>query len=101
MEQTFILLKPDCAQRGLVGRVLARFEDKGLNIVAMKLIAVTPEISKVHYAEHVNKPFYPALEKFITASPGIAAVIEGLKAIRVVRDRLGAPNGLKAASGTM
>src|SRR5437660_11139494 len=101
MEQTFILLKPDCVQRRLVGRVLARFEDKGLNVVAMKMRAVTPDLSRQHYAEHLAKPFYPALEKFITASPVIAAVIEGLEAIRVVREMLGATSGLKAAAGTI
>jgi nucleoside-diphosphate kinase len=101
MEQTFILFKPDCIQRRLVGRVLTHLEDKGLNVVAMKMLAVTPELSKKHYAEHVNKPFYPALEKFITASPVIAAVIEGLEAIRVVREMLGATSGLKAAAGTI
>ncbi len=101
MEQTFILLKPDCVQRRLVGRVLARFEDKGLNVVAMKMIAVTPQMSKQHYAEHISKPFYPALESFITASPVVAMVIEGLEAIRVVREMLGATSGLKAAPGTI
>jgi nucleoside-diphosphate kinase len=101
MEQTFILFKPDCVQRRLVGRVLTRLEDKGLNVVAMKMLAVTPDLSRKHYAEHINKPFYPALEKFITASPVIAAVIEGLEAIRVVREMLGATSGLKAASGTI
>ena len=62
---------------------------------------MTPELSRQHYAEHVNKPFYPALESFITASPVIAAVVEGLEAIRVVREMLGATSGLKAAAGTI
>lgn len=101
MEQTFILFKPDCIQRRLVGRVLARFEEKGLNVVAMKMLQVTPDLSRQHYAEHLTKPFYPALEKFITASPVIAAVVEGLEAIRVVREMLGATSGLKAAAGTI
>jgi nucleoside-diphosphate kinase len=101
MEQTFILFKPDCVQRRLVGRVLSRFEEKGLNVVAMKLLQVTPDLSRQHYAEHLTKPFYPALEKFITASPVIAAVMEGLEAIRVVREMLGATSGLKAAAGTI
>jgi nucleoside-diphosphate kinase len=101
MEQTFILFKPDCVQRRLVGRVLTRFEDKGLNVVAMKMLAVTPDLARQHYAEHVSKPFYPALEKFITASPVIAAIVEGLEAIRVVREMLGTTNGLKAAAGTI
>jgi nucleoside-diphosphate kinase len=83
MERTFILFKPDCIERRLVGRLLSRFEDKGLNVVAMKMLRVTPALAKQHYAEHVNKPFYPALEKFITGSPVIAAVVEGLEVIRV------------------
>jgi nucleoside-diphosphate kinase len=101
MERTFILLKPDCIQRRLVGRILTRFEDKGFNIVAMKMLRITPELSKQHYAEHVNKPFYPALEKFITGAPVIAAIVEGLEAIRVVREMLGATSGLKAIAGTI
>ncbi|HQU46488.1 MAG TPA: nucleoside-diphosphate kinase, partial [Pirellulales bacterium] len=58
MERTLILLKPDCVERRLVGRILARFEDKGLNLIAMKLIRITPDLAKRHYAEHVSKPFY-------------------------------------------
>ena len=101
MERTLILLKPDCVQRRLAGRVLARFEDKGLNIVALKMMRITPALAKQHYAEHVQKPFYPNLEKFITASPIVAMVVEGLEAIRVVRDMLGATSGLKATPGTI
>jgi nucleoside-diphosphate kinase len=101
MERTFILLKPDCIQRRLAGCVLTRFENKGLNVIAMKMLRVTPELSKKHYAEHVNKPFYPALEKFITGGPVIAAIIEGLEAIRVVREMLGPTSGLKAPAGTI
>lgn len=101
MERTLILLKPDCVQRRLIGRVLSRFEDKGLNLVAMKLIHISPDLAKRHYAEHVSKPFYPALEKFITGGPVVAAIVEGLEAIRVVREMLGATSGLKAAAGTI
>ncbi|MGD9645156.1 MAG: nucleoside-diphosphate kinase [Pirellulales bacterium] len=101
MERTLILLKPDCVERRLVGRILARFEDKGLNLVAMRLMKITPELSKQHYAEHVSKPFYPTLEKFITGGPIVAAIVEGLEAIRVVRDMLGATSGLKAQPGTI
>jgi nucleoside-diphosphate kinase len=101
MERTLVLLKPDCVQRRLIGRVLSRFEDKGLNLVAMKLIRISPELAKRHYAEHVSKPFYPALEKFITGGPVVAAIVEGLEAIRVVREILGATSGLKAAAGTI
>lgn len=101
MESTLILLKPDCVQRRLIGRIISRFEDKGLNLVAMKMIQVTPELSKQHYAEHVSKPFYPNLESFITAAPIVAMVLEGLDAIRVVREMLGKTNGLQAAPGTI
>jgi len=101
MERTLILLKPDCIQRRLVGRVLARFEDKGLNVVAMKMMRITRELSRRHYAEHVEKSWYPTLESFITGAPVIAAIIEGLEAVRVVREMLGATSGLKAAAGTI
>jgi nucleoside-diphosphate kinase len=101
MERTLVLLKPDCVQRRLMGRILARLEDKGLNIVAMKMLRVTPALSKEHYAEHVKKPFYPGLEEFITGAPVVAMIVQGLEAIRVVREMLGATSGLKAASGTI
>ncbi len=101
MERSLVLLKPDCVQRRLLGKIITRFEDKGLNIIAMKMLQVTPELSKQHYAEHVAKPFYPSLESFITSSPIVAMVIEGLEVIRVIREMLGATSGLKAASGTI
>ena len=101
MERTLVLFKPDCVQRRLVGRVLARFEDKGFNIIAMKMMQVTPELAREHYAEHVSKPFFPALERFITGGPIVAMIVEGLEVIRVVRDMLGATSGLKAAAGTI
>jgi nucleoside-diphosphate kinase len=84
-----------------MGRVISRFEDKGFNIIAMKLMRVSPELAKKHYAEHIDKPFYPALEGFITGGPIVAAIVEGLEAIRVVREMLGATSGLKAAAGTI
>lgn len=101
MERTLILLKPDCIQRRLAGRILARFEDKGFNIVALKLMRISPSLAKQHYAEHVEKAWYPTLEAFITGGPIVAGVIEGLEAIRVVRDMLGATSGLKATPGTI
>ena len=101
MERTLVLLKPDCVQRRLMGRILARFEEKGFNVIAMKMMQVTPELSKQHYAEHVEKPFYPGLEEFITGAPVLAMVIEGLEVIQVVRDMVGATSGLKAAAGTI
>lgn len=101
MQKSLVLLKPDCVERRLVGEIIARFERKGLNIIAMKMVRVTPELSKQHYAEHVSKPFYPNLEEFITSSPIVAMVIEGLDVVRVIREMLGATNGLKAAPGTI
>jgi nucleoside-diphosphate kinase len=101
MERTLVLLKPDCVQRRLMGRILTRFEDKGLAIIAMKMLQVTPELAKQHYAEHVDKPFYPGLEAFITSGPVVAMVVQGLQAVQVVRDMLGATSGLKAAAGTI
>src|SRR2546423_9646861 len=101
MERTLVLLKPDCVQRRLMGRVIGRFEEKGLNIIGAKMLRVTPALARQHYVEHVSKPFYPGLERFITASPILALVVEGLEVIRVVREMLGATSGLKAAAGTI
>jgi nucleoside-diphosphate kinase len=101
LQRTFVLFKPDCLQRRLLGRVLARIEDKGLSIVAMKMLQVSSELAARHYAEHVTKPFYPALASFITASPVVAAVIEGPDAIRVIRAMLGPTSGLEAPPGTI
>jgi nucleoside-diphosphate kinase len=101
VERTLVLLKPDCVQRRLVGRVLARLEDKGLNIIAMKLMRVTPQLAQRHYAEHVKKAWYPSLEGFVTSGPLVAMIVEGPEAIRVVRDMVGATNGLKAMPGTV
>jgi nucleoside-diphosphate kinase len=101
MQRTLVLLKPDCVQRRLMGTVIGRFEDKGLNIIAMKMIRVTPELARQHYAEHVEKAFYPSLEEFITSAPVVAMAVDGLEAISVVREMLGATSGLKAASGTI
>ena len=101
MERTLVLLKPDCVQRRLMGQVVSRFENKGLNIIAMKMLRVTPDLAKQHYAEHVEKPFYPGLEAFITGAPVLAMIIEGLDVIQVVRDMLGPTSGLKAPGGTI
>ncbi len=101
MERTLILLKPDCVQRRLIGRVVTRLEDKDFNIIAMKMMRVTPELSRRHYAEHVKKAWYPDLERFITGGPLVAMIVEGPEAIRVVREMVGATNGLDAAPGTI
>ncbi len=101
MQRSLVLLKPDCVERRLMGQIISRFEAKGLNIVAMKMLRVTPELSKKHYAEHVSKPFYPSLEAFITSAPIVALAVEGLDVIRLIRDMLGATNGLNAQPGTI
>jgi nucleoside-diphosphate kinase len=100
-ERSLILFKPDAVERRVCGRLLSRIEDKGLNIVGLKMLNVTPELSKQHYAEHVAKPFYPDLESFITAGPVIALVVEGPEAIKVMRTLLGSTNGREAAPGTI
>ncbi len=101
MQRTLILLKPDCVQRRMMGRVISRFEDKGYNIIAMKMMRITPDLAKQHYAEHVDKGWYPTLEGFITGGPVVAAIVEGLDAIDVVRKMLGATSGRDAAAGTV
>ena len=101
LERSLVLLKPDCVERRLMGQIIARFEDKGLNIVALKMLRVTPELAKKHYAEHVSKPFYPSLATVITSAPVVAMAIEGLVVVRLIREMLGATSGLKAASGTI
>ncbi|MFY8057021.1 MAG: nucleoside-diphosphate kinase [Planctomycetaceae bacterium] len=101
MERTLILIKPDAVQRRLIGRVITRIEDKGLSIIGLKLLQVTPEISRLHYAEHVSKPFYPELESFITSGPLVALAIEGPEAITVMRTLMGKTNAREAAPGTI
>lgn len=101
LERTFVLVKPDGVNRRLIGRIVSRLEDKGLKLVGMKLLQVTPELSKLHYAEHVEKPFYPLLEEFITSGPVVAMAAEGPEAISVVRSLLGSTNGREAAPGTI
>ncbi len=101
MERTLVVIKPDGVKRGLVGEIVSRFERKGLRLAAMKMLAVTPELARTHYAEHLEKPFYPTLEKFILSGPVVALVIEGDRAIDVVRGMMGATNFLNAAAGTI
>jgi len=100
-ERTLLLIKPDAVQRGLIGQILARFEAKGFKIVGLKMLHITKELSKDHYAHLVDKPFYPDLEKFITAQPVVAAVIEGKEAVEVTRLIVGPTNASKAPGGTI
>ena len=101
MERTLVLLKPDAVRRGLVGQVLSRYEAKGLTIVAMEQRTITGEVADAHYAEHVERDFYPPLREFATSGPLVALVLEGDEAISVVRALTGATDGRKADPGTI
>lgn len=101
MEKTLILIKPDAFQRGIVGSIVARFEQKGLKILGMKMLKMTPELAKEHYAHLTDKPFYPGLEKFMTSAPLLALVAEGQEAVEVVRKIVGVTNARKAEAGTI
>ncbi|HTW55865.1 MAG TPA: nucleoside-diphosphate kinase [Thermoplasmata archaeon] len=101
LERTLVLVKPDGVKRGIVGEILTRFERKGLKVLAMKTLAITPETAQRHYAEHEGKPFYPALMQHITSGPVVAIVLEGRSAIPVVRLLTGATNPQTAAPGTV
>lgn len=100
-QRTLVLLKPDAVRRGLVGNVLARFEAKGLSIVAMEHRHIDAAMADAHYAEHVERDFYPPLRTFVTSGPLVALVLEGDEAIDVVRAINGATDGRKAAPGTV
>lgn len=101
MERTLILLKPDAVQRGLVGRIIARFEDKGLKLVGMKLMKVDRGLAEQLYAPHKGKPFYPGLVGFMTSAPVVAMALQGIDAIRICRAMMGATFGADAAPGTL
>ena len=100
-QRTLLLLKPDAVRRGLVGNILSRFEAKGLSIVALEQRHIDASQADTHYAEHVDRDFYPPLRTFVTSGPLIAAVLEGEAAVDVVRAINGATDGRKAAPGTI
>jgi nucleoside-diphosphate kinase len=100
-QRTLVLVKPDAVNRRLVGEVLARFERKGLALVALELRTLDRATAARHYAEHEGKPFYPALIDFITGGPLVAAVVEGDEAVAVIRTLVGATDGRQAAAGTI
>jgi len=101
METTLIILKPDAVQRGLMGRILARFEDKGLQVVGCKLMQITPALAETHYAAHKGKPFYAGLVKFMTSAPVLVLAVRGNGAIGISRAMMGATFGSKANPGTI
>jgi nucleoside-diphosphate kinase len=100
-ERTLVLIKPDAIRRGLVGEILARFERKGLTIEEMVLRTMDGALADQHYAEHVDKAFYPPLREFMTGGPLVAVIVSGDQAIDVVRALVGVTDGRKAAAGTI
>ena len=100
-ERTLILVKPDGMQRGLAGEIISRLESRGLRIVGLRMLQVDEALAKRHYAEHEGKPFLAGLIDYITSSPIIAAVLEGTRAIEVVRKTIGATNPAEAEPGTI
>jgi len=100
-ERTLIILKPDAVQRGLVGKVLSRFEARGFSIAGMKMVKLTPELLREHYAHIADKPFFPGIASFMSSSPVVVAVVEGKEAVQVTRDMCGPTNARKALPGTI
>lgn len=102
MDRTFIICKPDAVERGLVGEILSRIERRGLTIVALEMRTIDVETARKHYAEHLEKGFYPELEEFITRGPSVLAVIEGpADTWKVLRTMMGATNPAESAPGTI
>jgi nucleoside-diphosphate kinase len=101
MQKTLVLLKPDCVQRRLVGTLIARFEQKGLRLAALKFVQASRELAEKHYAVHKGKPFYESLLSFLTSGPTVAVVWEGREAVAVVREMMGKTDGAKSAPGTI
>ena len=100
-QRTFVILKPDAVRRGLVGEIVRRFESRGLRVAAMELRTIDGAVADQHYAEHVERDFYPPLRDFVTSGPLVAMVLEGDSAIEAVRAMNGATDGRKAAPGTI
>lgn len=100
-ERTLVLVKPDGVQRGLVGAIVSRFEQRGLHLVGLKFLQVDRPLAERHYGEHVGKPFYESLVAFITSSPVVAMVWEGDDAVALVRAMMGATNPAQSAPGTI
>lgn len=101
MEKTLVLVKPDGVQRGLVGKIISRLENKGFRLAALKLMNVSRKLAEEHYGEHMDKPFFGNLVRFITSSPIVAMAIEGENAVQVVRTTMGLTNPQEAAPGTI
>jgi nucleoside-diphosphate kinase len=101
IERTFVMIKPDAVQRGLIGEILSRFEQKGIKIIAMKMVSVSKELAERHYGVHKGKPFFAPTVKYITSSPVIVMVLECTNVIGMVRSMMGKTNPQDAAIGTI
>jgi nucleoside-diphosphate kinase len=101
VEQTLVIVKPDAVQRGFIGEIVGRFERRGLRLVAVKMMQISPELAERHYAVHKGKPFYPGLIRYITSAPVVVMVLEGNQAIEIVRRTMGKTNPADAAPGTI
>ena len=101
MERTFVAIKPDAVKRGLIGRIIKRFENRGYKIVGMKMLQPTLEMAKKHYAEHIGKPFYDRLIRYITSGPIIAMILQGENAIKGARQLMGSTQPNDAEVGTL
>jgi len=101
MQRTLVIIKPDGVQRGLVGTILERFEQRGLRLVGLKMVQVDQALAERHYDVHRGKPFFPSLVEYIASGPVVCAVVEGVEAIKVVRSMVGATRPYEAAPGTI
>lgn len=101
MERTLIIIKPDGVERALIGPIITRFEQRGLKIVALKLMRVSPELARRHYAVHEGKPFFEPLIEYITSAPVVVMVLEGPQAIQVARNTIGATKPAEATAGSI
>jgi len=101
METTLIILKPDTVQRGLIGRIITRFEEKGFTVVGAKMMRISPELAATHYEQHRDRPFYEKLVSFMTRSPVLVLALRGRKAIEISRRMMGATFGADAEPGTI
>ncbi|MDF1556780.1 MAG: nucleoside-diphosphate kinase [ANME-2 cluster archaeon] len=101
MLRTYIMVKPDGVQRGLIGKIIARIEERGLKIVALKMYTITEDVARAHYREHEGKPFFQSLIDFITSGPSVSMVVEGKESVKVMRSIVGSTNPQEAAPGTI
>ncbi|MDU4960719.1 MAG: nucleoside-diphosphate kinase [Sporomusaceae bacterium] len=101
MEKTLVLVKPDGVKKGLTGEIIRRFEQRGLKLVALKMLCLSADKAQIHYEEHKDKPFFGELVDFITSGPIVAMVVQGEKAVKVVRSMMGTTNPVEAAPGTV